>query len=68
MQVVPEFIQEEAVPVNVAEAAFALLPISGSIMRENVLDGYIRLCPLLGKPGVVKRTAQFVLGLLPSDR
>lgn len=68
MQVVPELIQEEAVPVNVAEAAYSLLPISGSIMRENVLDGNSRLCPLLGTPGVVKRTTQFVLGLLPSDR
>jgi len=67
MQVVPEFIQDDAEPVNVANAAFDLLPLSGS--RHNILDdGYAKLQPLLGKPGVVKRAAQFILDSLISDK
>jgi len=66
-QVVPEFIQDDAEPVNVANAAFDLLPLSDS--RHSILnDGYAKLQPLLGKPGVVKRAAQYILEYLNSDR
>lgn len=61
-QVVPEFIQDDAEPVNVANAAFDLLPLSDSRHRNIILDGgYAKLLPLLGKPGVLKRTAQYIL-------
>jgi len=69
MQVVPEFIQDDAEPVNVANAAFDLLPLSDSRHRNSILDGgYAKLLPLLGKPGAVKRTAQYILESLNSDR
>ena len=66
VQVVPEFIQDEAEPANVANAAFDFLPLSASGHRNNLLDGYTRLLPLLGRPGVVKRTAQYILDSMTS--
>lgn len=66
-QVVPEFIQDDAEPANVANAAFDLLPVSASGHRNILLDGYTRLLPLLGKPGVVKRTAQYILNSMTSN-
>jgi lipid A disaccharide synthetase len=67
IQVVPEFIQDDAEPANVANAAFDLLPLSASGHRNILLDGYSRLLPLLGKPGVVKRTAQYILNSMTSN-
>lgn len=64
---VPEFIQDDADPANVANAAFELLPLSASGHRIILLDGYTRLLPLLGKPGVAKRTAQYMLDSMTSD-
>ncbi|XP_024401057.1 uncharacterized protein [Physcomitrium patens] len=67
-QVVPEFIQDAADPVKVANSAFDLLSLTDSKYRNMVLDGYTKLMPLLGKPGVSKRTAQYILDSLNSDR
>ncbi|KAG0605508.1 hypothetical protein M758_9G064700 [Ceratodon purpureus] len=66
-QMVPEFIQDDAEPANVANAAFDLLPVSGSGHRNTLLNGYSRLLPLLGKPGVVKRAAEYILHSLNCD-
>lgn len=65
---VPEFIQDAADPVKVANSAFDLLSLTDSKYRNMVLDGYTKLMPLLGKPGVSKRTAQYILDSLNSDR
>ncbi len=67
MQVVPEFIQENAEASRVADAAFNMLAISNSGCRERVLEGYQELHGLLGMPGVAKRTAQLVLSSICAD-
>lgn len=57
--VVPEFLQEEATPDNLAQAALHLLRDSQA--RQTMLDGYARMRAALGEPGVCDRAAQFIL-------
>ncbi|KAH9317748.1 hypothetical protein KI387_019517, partial [Taxus chinensis] len=58
-QLVPEFIQDEATPEKIADAAMKLLPLTGNdnLERIKMLDGYKELHRLLGKPGVATKAA-----------
>ncbi|GLJ54922.1 hypothetical protein SUGI_1179200 [Cryptomeria japonica] len=62
-KLVPEFIQDEAKPEKIAEAAMKLLPLTGTdnLERKRVLDGYEELRQLLGKPGVSTRAVNYIL-------
>jgi lipid-A-disaccharide synthase len=58
----PEFIQGEATPENLANAANALL--ADANRRQNVQDRLEEVVKLLGEPGASDRAAQAVLDLL----
>ncbi len=60
--VVPEFLQEQATPDTIAQAALELL--LNSARRQQVLDGYQQMRLALGEPGAVDRAAEEILQLL----
>jgi len=60
--IVPEFLQEQATPDQIAQAALELL--LNSARRQQVLDGYQRMRSALGEPGAVERAAKEILQLL----
>jgi lipid-A-disaccharide synthase len=60
--IVPEFLQDEATPDQVAQAALDLLTPT---RRQQVLSDYEHLRQALGETGAVERAAQEILALLP---
>lgn len=60
--IVPEFLQEQATPETIAQAALELL--LDSARRQQVLDGYQQMRLALGEPGAVDRAAEGILQLL----
>jgi len=63
--VVPEFLQEQATPDKIAQAALELL--LNSARRQQVLDGYQQMRLALGEPGAVDRAAKEILQLLREE-
>ncbi len=61
--IVPEFLQEDATPEKIAQAALDLLPPSER--REQMLLDYQRMRQALGEPGGCDRAAQQIFQLLP---
>ena len=59
---IPEFLQQGAVPEKIAAAALDLLE-EGSRVRLGQLDGYAELRRQLGSPGAAERGAEAVLKL-----
>ncbi|MFN6519215.1 MAG: lipid-A-disaccharide synthase [Nostoc sp. CreGUA01] len=64
--IVPEFLQEEATPENIIEAAMELL--LNSSRRQQTLADYQEMQRNLGEIGVCDRAAQEILGMLPGSR
>ncbi len=60
--VVPEFLQDDATPENLAPAALDLL--QDAEKRQVMVDGYDRMREALGAPGACDRAAAFVLDRL----
>ncbi len=60
--IVPEFLQEEATPENIIEAAMELL--LNSSRRQQTLADYREMQRNLGEIGVCDRAAQEILGML----
>ncbi|KAL2611671.1 hypothetical protein R1flu_023363 [Riccia fluitans] len=63
-ELVPEFIQEEAIVDDIVKATLNLLPETESQERNKVLQGYEQLIQLLGKSGAVSRAAEEILARL----
>ena len=61
VQLVPEFVQEDADAENIAVAALRLLHREGNAERVEMIRGYERLKALLGAPGAAKQAALHVL-------
>jgi lipid-A-disaccharide synthase len=61
--VFPEFIQDDATPGNLAEAALELL--QNLSRREKIKWQLAKIISSLGQPGATKRAAQAVLSLFP---
>ncbi|MBW4539033.1 MAG: lipid-A-disaccharide synthase [Myxacorys chilensis ATA2-1-KO14] len=59
--IVPEFLQEEAIPQTIADAALEQLRPE---VRERTIAGYQAMRVALGEPGVCDRAAQEILKLL----
>ncbi|MGF1491325.1 MAG: lipid-A-disaccharide synthase [Microcoleaceae cyanobacterium] len=57
--IVPEFLQDQATPENIAATAAELL--GNSKRRQQMLADYQRMQQALGEPGVCDRTAQEIL-------
>jgi len=62
--IVPEFLQEQATPDNIAQAALDLL--LNPDRRQKTLEGYQEMRRALGEVGVCDRAAQEILTMLPS--
>jgi lipid-A-disaccharide synthase len=60
--IVPEFLQEQATPANIAQTALDLL--LNQDRRQHMLADYQRLQQASGEPGVCDRAAQKILSLL----
>ncbi|WP_055074582.1 lipid-A-disaccharide synthase [Pseudanabaena sp. 'Roaring Creek'] len=60
--VVPEFVQNDAIPSAIAEAGLELLVNSQS--RQTMLDGYARVRESLGEKGAINRVADSILDYL----
>lgn len=60
--VVPEFLQWQATPAAVADAAWNLL--TNASARQTMLSGYQEMRQALGAPGVCRRAAQTMLDCL----
>ncbi len=58
-QIVPEFLQEEMTPKNLASAVKTLLKQTAE--RKEMLQGYEEVRRTLGLPGVYERTAEAIL-------
>ncbi len=62
--IVPELLQDQATPDNVAAEALKILLDPGH--RQQLLADYQKMREALGEPGVCDRAAQEILHLLPS--
>ncbi len=60
--IVPELLQEQATPDQIAETALELL--LNPARRQDILHGYQQMRQSLGEPGAVDRAAQEILQLL----
>lgn len=63
--VVPEFLQWQATPTAIAEAALALLQQPAA--RQTMLKGYQTLRQILGEPGACRRAAALMLDSLAAE-
>ncbi|AFY66888.1 lipid-A-disaccharide synthase [Geitlerinema sp. PCC 7407] len=64
--IVPEFLQHEATPHNVAEAGLELL--LNAERRAQMLADYDAMRAVLGSEGVCDRAAEEILSLLPNQK
>lgn len=64
-QIVPEFLQEQATPENIIQAAMELL-LNPSRRQQTLLD-YQEMRRCLGEVGVCDRAAQEILQMLPNN-
>ncbi|HEY9805902.1 MAG TPA: hypothetical protein V6D04_05000, partial [Candidatus Obscuribacterales bacterium] len=62
--VVPEFLQDQATPDNIAQAGLELL--LNSERRQQTLANYQAMRQAIGEAGVCDRAAQEILRLLPT--
>jgi lipid-A-disaccharide synthase len=62
-EIVPEFLQDEATPENLAQAAMELLQTE---KREKTIFDYQEMRQRLGEPGACKRAATAILDMLGS--
>ncbi|MEB3214191.1 MAG: hypothetical protein VKL39_22775, partial [Leptolyngbyaceae bacterium] len=60
--IVPEFLQEEATPEAISQAALELL--LNDEKQQTMLNGYQRMRAALGEPGVCDRAATVILDTL----
>ncbi|MBF2025522.1 MAG: lipid-A-disaccharide synthase [Oscillatoriales cyanobacterium C42_A2020_001] len=60
--IVPEFMQDQATPQNIAQEALDIL--LNTDRRQTFLDNYAEMRQVLGEPGVCDRAAQAILQLL----
>ena len=60
--VIPEFVQDDAVPEAIAESALELL--INPQARQNMLDGYASVRESLGEKGAINRVADSILEFL----
>jgi lipid-A-disaccharide synthase len=58
-EVIPEFVQDDAVPEAIAETALDLL--INPQARQNMLDGYASVRKSLGEKGAINRVADSIL-------
>ncbi|WP_414565286.1 MULTISPECIES: lipid-A-disaccharide synthase [unclassified Anabaena] len=63
--IVPEFLQEQATPENITQAAMELL--LNSERRQQTLADYAEMRQSLGELGVCDRAAQEILQMLPNE-
>ncbi|MDZ8241508.1 MAG: lipid-A-disaccharide synthase [Nostoc sp. ChiQUE01a] len=63
--IVPEFLQEEATPENIIQAAMELL--INPVRRQQTLADYQEMQRNLGEIGVCDRAAQEILAMLPTS-
>ncbi|MDZ8025669.1 MAG: lipid-A-disaccharide synthase [Nostoc sp. DedQUE11] len=63
--IVPEFLQEEATPENIIQAAMELL--INPVRRQQTLADYQEIQRNLGEIGVCDRAAQEILAMLPAS-
>ncbi|MDZ8080378.1 MAG: lipid-A-disaccharide synthase [Nostoc sp. DcaGUA01] len=63
--IVPEFLQEEATPENIIQAAMELL--INPVRRQQTLADYQEMQRNLGEIGVCDRAAQEILAMLPAS-
>lgn len=61
--IVPEFLQDQATPENITQAALELL--LNPERRQQTLADYQQMRQAIGEPGVCDRAAQEILQLLP---
>ena len=64
-RVVPELIQEEATPGNLAHKAVELLEDRG--LRQQMIMALAKVRNALGSPGAAERTAQIALHMMRSE-
>ncbi|WP_299484725.1 lipid-A-disaccharide synthase [Acaryochloris sp. IP29b_bin.137] len=64
--VVPELLQQEATPDQIAALACQLLRDEG--VRHEMMAGYQAVRSRLGEPGVLQRAAQAILGVLAASK
>ncbi len=60
--VIPEFVQDEAIPEAIAECAIELLTNPQS--RQAMLDGYVKVRESLGEKGAINRVADAIIDYL----
>ncbi len=60
--VIPEFVQDEAIPESIAACAIELLTNPQS--RQAMLDGYVRVRESLGEKGAINRVADSIIDYL----
>ncbi len=60
--VIPEFVQDEAIPESIATCAIELLTNPQS--RQAMLDGYVRVRESLGEKGAINRVADSIIDYL----
>jgi lipid-A-disaccharide synthase len=60
--VIPEFVQDDAIPEAIAESALELL--INPQARQNMLDGYASVRESLGEKGAINRVADSILEFL----
>jgi lipid-A-disaccharide synthase len=60
--VIPEFVQDDAIPEAIAESALELL--INPQARQNMLDGYASVRKSLGEKGAINRVADSILEFL----
>ena len=60
--VIPEFVQDEAIPEAIAECALDLL--INPQARQNMIDGYKRVKESLGEKGAISRVADSIIDYL----
>jgi lipid-A-disaccharide synthase len=61
--VVPEFLQHQATPQNIAQESLEIL--LNPERRQKILTGYQKMRQILGEPGVCDRAAKEILQLQP---
>ena len=60
--VIPEFVQDEAIPESIATCAIELLTNPQS--RQAMLDGYVKVRESLGEKGAINRVADSIIDYL----
>jgi lipid-A-disaccharide synthase len=60
--VIPEFVQDDAIPEAIAEYALELL--TNPQARQNMLDGYVKVRESLGEKGAINRVADSIIEYL----